>query len=41
MADLTALIKTPRGDINLKLFPDQAPLTVANPKPAEWAPPRR
>ena len=30
MADLSAVIKTPRGDINLKLFPDLAPLTVAN-----------
>jgi peptidyl-prolyl cis-trans isomerase B (cyclophilin B) len=30
VADLTAVIKTPRGEINLKLFPEQAPLTVAN-----------
>ncbi|HET7842989.1 MAG TPA: peptidylprolyl isomerase [Xanthomonadales bacterium] len=30
MADLTATIKTPRGEIHLKLFPEQAPLTVAN-----------
>jgi peptidyl-prolyl cis-trans isomerase B (cyclophilin B) len=27
---LTACIKTGKGTINLKLFPDQAPLTVAN-----------
>ncbi|MCX5816075.1 MAG: peptidylprolyl isomerase [Proteobacteria bacterium] len=27
---LTATIKTNRGDINLKLFPDKAPLTVLN-----------
>jgi peptidyl-prolyl cis-trans isomerase B (cyclophilin B) len=30
MAQLQAHIATPRGTINLNLFPDQAPLTVAN-----------
>ncbi len=29
-AQLTATIKTAKGDINLKLFPDKAPLTVLN-----------
>ena len=28
--DLTASVKTEKGTIHLKLFPDQAPLTVAN-----------
>mgnify|MGYP000876423209 FL=1 len=27
---LTATIKTDKGDINLRLFPDKAPLTVLN-----------
>ncbi|MBN2158224.1 MAG: peptidylprolyl isomerase [Spirochaetes bacterium] len=30
MAELTAIIKTDKGDINLNLFSDKAPLTVAN-----------
>lgn len=30
MIQLTAIIKTSKGDINLNLFPDKTPLTVAN-----------
>ncbi|MDZ7671045.1 MAG: peptidylprolyl isomerase [Gammaproteobacteria bacterium] len=30
MSDLSAVMQTSRGDIHLDLFPDQAPVTVAN-----------
>ena len=30
MSELRAIIKTNRGDIQLNLFPEKAPVTVAN-----------
>ncbi|MEM1230177.1 MAG: peptidylprolyl isomerase [Pseudomonadota bacterium] len=30
MSDLTATMRTSKGDIHLRLFPEQAPVTVAN-----------